>query len=39
MIAKTTKLPYYAVVFTSIRTEVDFDYAKMSDKMLDLAEK
>lgn len=39
MIAKTPKPPYYAVVFTSIRTEGDFEYAEMSDKMLDLAEK
>lgn len=39
MIAKTPKPPYYAVVFTSIRTEVDFDYAEMADRMLNLAEK
>ncbi|HEY9221180.1 MAG TPA: antibiotic biosynthesis monooxygenase [Lutibacter sp.] len=39
MIAKTPKPPYYAVVFTSIRTEGDFEYAEMADKMLDLAEK
>jgi len=39
MIAKTPKPPYYAVVFTSIRTEGDFEYAEMSDKMIDLAEK
>lgn len=39
MIAKTPKPPYYAVVFTSIRTEGDFEYAEMADKMIDLAEK
>lgn len=39
MISKTPKPPYYAVVFTSIRTEGDFGYRQMSDKMLDLAEK
>lgn len=39
MIAKTPKPPYYAVVFTSIRTEGDLEYAEMADKMLDLAEK
>lgn len=39
MIAKTPKPPYYAVVFTSIRSEGDFEYTQMSDKMLDLANK
>jgi len=39
MIAKTPKPPYYAVVFTSIRTEGDLEYAEMADKMMDLAEK
>ena len=39
MIAKTPKPPYYAVVFTSIRTEGDVEYAEMADKMLNLAEK
>ena len=39
MIAKTPKTPYYAVIFTSIRTEVDNDYAAITDKMVSLAEK
>ena len=39
MIAKTPKPPYYAVVFTSIRSESDYEYTQMSDKMLDLANK
>jgi len=39
MIAKTPKAPYYAVIFTSIRTEGDNDYAAMADKMVSLAEK
>ena len=39
MIAKTPKTPYYAVIFTSIRTEGDNDYAAMADKMVSLAEK
>ena len=37
MIAKTPKPPYYAVIFTSIRTEGDKDYGSMSNKMLELA--
>jgi heme-degrading monooxygenase HmoA len=39
MIANTPKPPYYAVIFTSMRTEGDFEYAEMADRMLDLAEK
>ncbi|MDO9037653.1 MAG: antibiotic biosynthesis monooxygenase [Lutibacter sp.] len=39
MIAKTPKPPYYAVVFTSIRTEGELEYAEMADKMIDLAGK
>jgi heme-degrading monooxygenase HmoA len=39
MIAKTPKPPYYAVVFTSMRTEDDLEYSEMADKMIDLAEK
>jgi heme-degrading monooxygenase HmoA len=39
MIAKTPKPPYYAVVFTSMRTEDDLEYAEMADKMIDFAEK
>ncbi len=39
MIANTPKTPYYAVIFTSIRTEGDNDYAAMADKMVKLAAK
>ncbi|MGZ2369954.1 antibiotic biosynthesis monooxygenase family protein [Ancylomarina sp. YFZ004] len=38
MIAKTPKPPYYAVIFTSIRTEGDKGYSEMADLMLELAE-
>ncbi len=37
MIASTPKPPYYAVIFTSIRTEGDKGYSGMADKMLELA--
>ncbi|XOV93354.1 MAG: antibiotic biosynthesis monooxygenase family protein [Bacteroidota bacterium] len=37
MIAQTPKPPYYAVIFTSIRTEVDEGYAEMAQKMDELA--
>lgn len=37
MIADTPKPPYYAVIFTSIRTEGDNGYSGMSDKMMQLA--
>lgn len=37
-IAKTPKPPYYAVIFTSIRTEVDAGYAAMAEKMYELAQ-
>lgn len=37
MIAKTPKPPYYAVIFTSIRTDGDSDYSSMADKILKLA--
>jgi len=38
MIAKTPKPPYYAVIFTSTRTDGDRGYSKMADYMLDLAQ-
>lgn len=38
-IAKTPKPPYYAVVFTSTRTEGDLEYAEMANRMVELAEK
>jgi heme-degrading monooxygenase HmoA len=38
MIAKTPKPPYYAVIFTSIRTEGENNYTEMSDKMVALVQ-
>lgn len=37
MIAQTPKPPYYAVIFSSTRTEVDNGYAEMADLMVELA--
>jgi heme-degrading monooxygenase HmoA len=37
MIAKTPLPPYYAVIFTSVRTSVNQDYDKMAEKMVALA--
>ncbi|MCB0530548.1 MAG: antibiotic biosynthesis monooxygenase [Lewinellaceae bacterium] len=38
MIANTPEPPYYAVVFTSVRTDADAaGYAKMAQRMLELA--
>ncbi|QZA79962.1 antibiotic biosynthesis monooxygenase family protein [Deefgea piscis] len=36
--ANTPKPPYYAVIFTSIRTEDEQGYAEMAEKMLALAQ-
>lgn len=36
-IASTPKPPYYAVIFTSLRTTVDEGYGTTSDHMVDLA--
>jgi heme-degrading monooxygenase HmoA len=36
-IAVTPKPPYYAVIFTSLRTEGDSGYADVARRMLDLA--
>lgn len=36
-IAETPNPPYYAVIFTSVRTEGDDGYGAMAQKMLDLA--
>jgi len=36
-IAKTPNPPYYAVVFTSVRTAIDAGYAKTAQKMVALA--
>ena len=35
MIAQTPSLPYYAVIFTSVRTEGDHGFAKMADRMVE----
>ncbi|WNO11173.1 antibiotic biosynthesis monooxygenase [Teredinibacter sp. KSP-S5-2] len=37
LIAKTPEPPYYAVIFTSHRTEGDNGYGDMAKKMLELA--
>jgi Uncharacterized enzyme involved in biosynthesis of extracellular polysaccharides len=37
MIAETPNPPYYAVIFTSVRTEGDNGYAEMADRMVELA--
>lgn len=37
MIADTPPPPYYAVIFTSLRTDVDEGYAEMAEKMVDMA--
>jgi len=37
MIAKTPQTPYYAVIFTSYRTEGENGYAEMANRMLELA--
>lgn len=37
-IAKTPKPPYYAVIFTSVRTADDNGYAAKSDKMIELVQ-
>jgi heme-degrading monooxygenase HmoA len=39
MIAKTPKPPYYAVIFTSERTNVDDGYSGMAERMVQLAQK
>lgn len=36
-IAKTPQPPYYAVIFSSLRSEEDRGYAAMSQKMIELA--
>ncbi|MCG2611025.1 antibiotic biosynthesis monooxygenase [Flavobacterium sp. SM15] len=37
MIAKTPEAPYYAVIFTSVRTEIEEGYAQTADRMVELA--
>jgi len=38
MIAATPEPPYYAVIFTSVRTGVDDGYGDMAEEMLQLAQ-
>ncbi len=37
MIAATPSAPYYAVIFTSLRTDIDEGYGAMADRMVELA--
>ncbi|WP_320170222.1 antibiotic biosynthesis monooxygenase [Maridesulfovibrio sp.] len=37
VIAKTPAPPYYAVIFTSLRTQGDNGYSSMAEEMVDLA--
>ena len=37
MISSTPKPPYYAVIFTSLRTDGDNGYSEMSERMVELA--
>jgi heme-degrading monooxygenase HmoA len=39
MIATTPRPPYYAVIFTSLRTDVDEGYGNVAARMVELAEK
>ena len=39
MIAKTPTPPYYAVIFTSLKSDVDEGYSAMAEKMQELARK
>ncbi|WP_085578256.1 MULTISPECIES: antibiotic biosynthesis monooxygenase [unclassified Pseudomonas] len=39
MIAQTPKAPYYAVIFTSSRTEGDQGYAEAAARMVELAQR
>ncbi|MDM8158334.1 antibiotic biosynthesis monooxygenase [Labilibaculum sp. K2S] len=39
MIAKTIRTPYYAVVFSSIKTTADNVYDEMADSMMELAKR
>lgn len=38
MIAQTPTPPYYAVIFTSLRTDVDNGYESTADRMVELAQ-
>lgn len=36
-IARTPQPPYYAVIFTSLRTDVESGYGRMAERMVELA--
>lgn len=38
LLANTPAPPYYAVIFTSVRTNIDDDYIETAERMLDLAQ-
>jgi heme-degrading monooxygenase HmoA len=38
MISETPSPPYYAVIFTNLRTEIDEGYVEMAEEMVRLAE-
>ena len=38
LISSTPKPPYYAVIFTSVRTAGDNGYGEMAEKMMELAQ-
>ncbi|MEB8285450.1 antibiotic biosynthesis monooxygenase [Aeromonas veronii] len=38
MIANTPEPPYYAVIFTSLRTDEDAGYGAMAERMVELAQ-
>ena len=38
MIARTPTPPYYAVIFSNLRTEIEEGYGEMADEMVRLAE-
>lgn len=37
LIAQTPPPPYYAVIFSSVRTDIDLGYGDMADRMVELA--
>ncbi len=37
MIAKTIRTPYYAVIFSSLKTSADNGYSEMADSMMEIA--
>ncbi len=39
MIAQTPQPPYYAVIFTSVRTAEDNGYSELAERMVELAKK